>query len=130
MNDTAILLSVFNQFGIKPTKHELLRNLVENYGMELPVAKQLVFTCLRTQLITMDSLVHRISITQKGLDWLQNQEEEDRLRDSTTNTNTQIKAGRYTLNGMWKKYRNWLSSLLIGLLILLLSIIAHIYGWL
>jgi len=54
-----------------------------------------------------------------------------RLRENqkTLNTNDIIE-GKNILKGIWKKNKSWLGALLIGLIILFLSIIAHLFNML
>ena len=127
MNEKEILLTAIGQdFGLKPTKPELTKNLVTNYGVNKTTAQRLIVDCLHSGLIKIDNLAYRISITQKGLDWLKNQDEF--LPDIDSNSSQSKIDSKTEELTWWYKNKWWVIPGLITLLIFILSIIAHMHG--
>ena len=72
MDERFFLLRIIsnNQFGIRPTKNDLISNLVINYGCTQKEAEQIYFLCVRDHLISVDTITQRISMENAGVNLL------------------------------------------------------------
>lgn len=55
-----------NEFGIKPLKENIFMALNDHYGIHINTAKSALHSLLTNNLISVDSITGRYSITQKG----------------------------------------------------------------
>lgn len=98
--------------ALRPDRNELIAELNEHYGLPIHEAKRAIAECLQEGLIS--HLYNRYTITQEGLDFLNNKYSKEHI----TPINTQLNLSQGVRLAKWLKVTLWTIALgVIGSLI-------------